>query len=95
MPYMRSFTRLQEESNQIGIEFLLTELDTAFTFLDVAQTTASAHTRERNQKHACEAYDMARRMQARVVMEPTQRDAFKDKLSLLKKRLEDLGHNVD
>ena len=91
---MRSFTRLRDESNKIGIEFLLTELDTAFTFLSVAATTGSPETRERNRKHACEAYEIAHRMQSKVVMEPCQKGIFQERIAGLRKRLEDLGYNV-
>jgi len=91
---MNSFTRLHEESNKIGTEFLLTELDTAFTFLALAQTTSSAETRDRNHRNALEAYKSAWRMQSRVVMEPPQRSAFKEKMAELKKRLEELGLEI-
>lgn len=88
---MNSFTRLHEESNKIGTEFLLTELDTAFTFLAVADTTSSAETRERNRNNALEAYKSAFRMQKQVVMEPHQKNQFDQKMAELKKRLEELG----
>lgn len=91
---MSSFTRLREESNRIGIDFLLTELDTAFTFLDVAKTTGSPETRVRNRSNAHEAYVIAQRMQTRVVMEPRQKAMFDEKLELLKETLQDLGFEV-
>ncbi|HZQ41889.1 MAG TPA: hypothetical protein VFA99_01480 [Acidobacteriaceae bacterium] len=88
---MKPFAHLREESSKIGVEFLLTELDAALTFLDVAGTTDSPETRERNQGHAREAYDTARRMQTRVSMQPDEKKNFDEKLALLETRLQDLG----
>jgi len=91
---MNSFTRLHNESNKIGTEFLLTELDTAFTFLAVAETTSSNETRDRNRRNALEAYKSALRMQTKVVMEPRQKSSFNQKMADLKKRLEELGLGI-
>lgn len=91
---MNSFTRLHEESNKIGIEFVFTELDAARTFLAVADTTTSAETRDRNRKNACEAYKIALKMQKKVVMEPHQNSVFHEKITELKKRLEGLGLEI-
>jgi hypothetical protein len=91
---MNSFTRLHEESNKIGTEFILTELDTAFTFLAVAETTSSAESRERNRRNALEAYNIALRMREKVVMDPRQKSEFQDKIADLKKRLEEAGFKV-
>ena len=91
---MNSFGRLHEESNKIGAEFLMTELETAFTFLAVAETTVSAETRERNRKNAYEAYKTAARMQTRIIMEPRRKDVFQQKIKDLKRRLEGLGYEL-
>jgi hypothetical protein len=88
---MNSFSRLHEESNKIGIEFLLTELDSALAFLAVAQTTASAETRERNRQHACTAYKVVLRMEKKVIMEPRSKDIFEHKFAELKRRFGDAG----
>lgn len=95
MARMASFSRLHEQSNQIGIDFLLTELDTAFTFLDVAETTHSDETRERNRGHAREAYETVRRLEKKVVMEPSQKTEFHRKVAELKQRLQELGFEVE
>jgi len=88
---MNSFTRLHEESNKIGSEFLMTEVDTAFTFLALAETTSSPETRERNRRNACEAYKTALRLQTKIVMEPRRKSEFRQKIKDLKKRLVELG----
>lgn len=94
MTPMSSFSRLREDSNKIGIDFLLTELDTAFTFLSVADTTSSSETRDRNRRNAFDAYRTVLRMRPRVVMGSPQKVEFQDKVSDLKRRLEDLGFEL-
>lgn len=91
---MGSFSRVRDESNQISLQFLLTELETAFTFLQVAETTAYVESRERNRKHAREAYDSILRMQPRVIMEPAGKAEFQSRLSELKSRLEGFGFDL-
>lgn len=91
---MNSFTRLHEESNKIGTEFLMTELDTAFTFLALSETTASAETRERNRKNALAAYNTILRMHGRIVMEANRKRDFQLKIKNLKKRLKDAGLEI-
>lgn len=49
---MKSFRELQQETNDLHLNFLVTDLSTAFTFLEVAQTTRNAETRARNIQHA-------------------------------------------
>ena len=92
---MASFARLKDDSNKVGIEFLFTELDAAFTFLGVAEATASAETRKRNHGHALEAYGTLRRHQKKVIMEPPVQEKFQEKLTVLKSRLRDLGYKPD
>lgn len=91
---MNSFTRLHEESNKIGVEFLLTEVETAFTFLAVAETTSSPETRERNRNNAFEAYKTVIRMQSKIVMEPNRKSDFRQKVADLRKRLQEFGFDI-
>src|ERR1700676_3384224 len=42
---------------RVGAEFIITDLEIAFTFLDVARTSGIAETGRRNQKNARTAYD--------------------------------------
>lgn len=86
---MKPFAHLRDDSNKIGVEFLLTELDAALTFLAVANATGSPETRERNHEHAREAYDTARRLQPKVSMQPDQKQTFEEKLALLEARLQE------
>jgi hypothetical protein len=88
---MGSFSRLREESNKVGAEFLVVELDTALTFLDVAETTTSEESRARNRKNAELAYKTALRLMPRLMLVADQRVAVNQRLTQLKSRLEKLG----
>jgi hypothetical protein len=72
----------------------MTEMESAFTFLALAEGTASAETRERNRQHALDAYRVLVRMQTKVVMEPQHKAVFQQKIALLKNRLEEVGLDV-
>lgn len=91
---MTSFGQLREETNRIGAEFLFTELDSASTFLDVADTTGSEEGRHRNRNSAMTAYSTAIRLRDRVIMPAAQKDEFDRRLSALTTRLAGLGFNV-
>jgi len=91
---MNSFIRLHEESNKIGSEFLMTELETALTFLAVAETTTSAETRERNRNNAFVAYKTVLRLQPKVVIEPRRKNDFQQRVTDLKRRLQVLGFEI-
>jgi len=88
---MGSFSRLREESNKVGAEFLVIELDTALTFLDVAETTTSEESRIRNRKNAEVAYKTALRMAPRVMLVAPQKEAVNERIAKIKSRLEKLG----
>ena len=63
---MKSFVQLQSETHAVQLDFLLTDIGAANTFLDVANTTRDAATRARNIGHATEAHDVVRRMSERA-----------------------------
>ena len=88
---MGSFSRLREESNKVGAEFLVVELDTGLTFLDVAETTSSEESRIRNRKNAEIAYKTALRMAPRVMLVAAQKEAVNQRIAALKSRLEKHG----
>lgn len=84
---MTSFARLHEDSNKAGVEFLMAELDTAMTFLDVAETTSSEENRSRNCGNARIAYETVMRMRERVLLDGGQSQALDQKLADVRKRL--------
>jgi hypothetical protein len=79
------------EANQKGVEFLLVELDTAFTFIDVAGTANNPEAAERNYQHALNAYNVVLRFLPRVSLEAAQQAAIAEKLARLKTRLKAAG----
>ncbi len=84
---MRTFSRLQQESNRIGAEFLITKLDTALILLNTADTTGSEEARRRIRSYAQDAYDSVVPLQQRVIMTPLQKELYQQRISALQLRL--------
>ena len=85
---MKSFAQLQQETTAVQLDFLLTDISAANTFLDVAGTTRDAETRTRNVQHAKEAYAMVLRMSQRLNTVPEEAADVQNRLGLLKIRLD-------
>jgi hypothetical protein len=88
---MPSLLERFSEAKQRGVDFLLTELDTSLTFMDVSKTSNKAETVDRNHRHACEAYHMVLRYLPKVKLEEAQRLAIDEKLTRLKGALREAG----
>jgi hypothetical protein len=76
-----------------GAEFIIADLDLAFTFLEIASTSQVADTACRNQANARTAFDVVVRFLPRSVdaLSVAERQTVQDKLMDLKSRLEELG----
>ncbi len=76
-----------------GAEFIMADLDLAFTFLDIATTSQVADTACRNQENARAAYDVVMRFLPRSIaaLSEAERQGVQDKLADLKGRLQELG----
>ena len=76
-----------------GAEFILADLERAFTFLDIARTSGVADTACRNQENARKAYDVILRFLPRsmAALSVAERQEVQDKLADLKSRLQELG----
>jgi hypothetical protein len=61
----RDFERLREQTRMAGTRFLLTELETALTLLDVGTSSRRQGTPERTRAEAQEAYDVVMRRLAK------------------------------
>lgn len=85
-------SKLVEESNRIGIEFLLADLNTGLTFLQVARVTSVAAGRARNFEKALEVYRTVTRLLPRVIPAPDQQLKIHAMLGALKGRLEEAGY---
>jgi len=83
----------QASFRRTGAEFIIADLDLAFTFLDIASTSRVADTACRNQENARTAYDMVIRFLPRSIaaLSVAERQTVQDKLTDLKSRLEELG----
>jgi len=86
--------RLRQESNDAGVQFLFTELATAHTFLDIADVTESAETRDRNLRNAYEAYSAAMRYSPGVALTVEQAADLGQKIRDLKARLAGAGYDA-
>jgi len=76
-------------------EFIMADLELAFTFLDIARTSGVTETGRRNRQNARSAYDAVLRFLPRSLpaLSAAERQAIENKLSELKKRLGHLGGN--
>ena len=66
-----------QDSVRCQLDFLLTDIAAAHTFLDVAETTRDADSRTRNVQHARDAYDSVLRFGNRAHLSPQQADDFR------------------
>jgi hypothetical protein len=80
--------------NQTGVEFLLTDLDLAMTFMDVAQTSHVPGTICRNYHNARKAYDTVLHLLETLTPDAGQRQEINAKLAVLKTRLEAAGQEI-
>jgi hypothetical protein len=83
-----------ENLNQTGVDFLLTDLDTALVFLDIAATSRNQDNIKRNHQNARKAYDTVARLLLTVDPSPRQLSVITQKLGLLKSRLEAVGYTL-
>src|SRR5215472_2195437 len=73
------------------MEFVLTELDTAIVFCEVALTTRSPETRARNIKNALEGYRVAVRFSEMRELDMRRDPTFREKVGKLKILLHNLS----
>jgi len=69
------------------LEYLLQELDSAMTFLDIADASAVQQVAQRNQRHAREAYESALGIWAAVTPSAERQKAIEDRLTVVRERL--------
>lgn len=87
----KSARQIVEESNRVGIQFLLADLATGLTFLNVAAVTHSDESRQRNYQNALSAYQTVIRLLPRVTPSAEERDDLNGKLDILRGRLAAIG----
>lgn len=84
---VKSTRQVMEESNRVGVQFLLADIAAALTFLNVADVTQSRDTRQRNRGNALHAYHAVLRHLPKVSPSNEEKSALDDKLEILKNRL--------
>ena len=80
--------------NQSGVSFLLTDLDLAMTFMDVADASRIEETTRRNHTNARTAYDTVLRLLEKLTPNADQRQTIDAKLASLKTRLHAVGQQL-
>jgi hypothetical protein len=74
--------------NQSGVNFVLGDLDLAFTFVGLAETADSEETAHRNYNNARKAYDTVLHLLETLVPTESERQRIEAKLTTLKARLQ-------
>ena len=89
---MLSTRQIVEQSQRIGVQFLIADLTVAHTFLDVAEVTQSEDSRKRNRQNARVAYETVLRFLPRVSPSDEEWPSLETKLRTLRDRLIALGY---
>ena len=88
---MRYWPETFSELNQSGVSFLLTDLDLAMTFMDVADASRVDETTRRNHTNARTAYNTVLRLLEKLTPNSDERQVIDAKLAILKMRLQAVG----
>lgn len=78
---------LQNQSNRSGIQFVLTDLDTAISFLDLADGTSNIDHRQRLLANAKKAHDACQRFIPRLTFSASETSIVNRKLRQIRSRL--------
>ena len=81
---MADFSR-SSDLNTTAIEFLITDLETALVFMDVAQASGDQEVKQRNHKNAHVAYDTVIRLLSKVKPTAAQQRAIDERLTLFER----------
>ena len=86
---------MSDDLNQTLVEILLTDLELAFAFSDIAVTSQDAETRNQNRENAREAfYAIKDEMLPRCSLNESEKIKIYGKLRELRSRLEQLGEHL-
>ena len=78
------------DADHWSLELLMSDLDLALTFLQVAGTSSDTETRERNRQNARKAYDTVLYFLPRLHPTAQERQKIEEKLSILRTHLQAL-----
>ena len=88
---MRNWQENFSDLNQSGVSFLLTDLDLAMTFMDVADASRIDKRKRRNHTNARTAYNTILRLLEKLTPNTDERQVIDVKLANLKMRLQAVG----
>lgn len=77
-----------------GIEFVIAELETALTFLDIADTSDIEETVKRNHQNARKAYETVQRLLTRLRPNADEKALIGAKIAALEARLQAGGYQL-
>ena len=77
---MKSFAELRSDSNQTGIQFLLTEIELARSFLDIANRMSDPTRSQRLITDSRKAFETVIHLMPRFELTPRQQSAIDSKL---------------
>jgi len=92
---VRSTYSVLDDSNRVGIEFLLVEVRTGLTFLDLADSTESEKDRRRSLENARAIYRRVMKLLPHVSLSPPEGNELRDKLNAIRERLVRAGLSVE
>ena len=84
---MSNFLEDFTSANRAGVEFIVTDLDLAITFLDVAAASTDSYVVRRNHDNARTAYTAVVNLLERLFLDRPQRQEIEAKLDTLRARL--------
>lgn len=90
----RSLQQVIAESRQISEQLLFTDLQIAFTFLQIARVTSDPKTRRRNIENATKAYRDVLHRSADPNLAVRRREDLDTTLALLRNQLAEFGVNL-
>ena len=86
--------QLREQFEDTQVQFMLTELDTATTFCNVANSSNNLEKVERNIANACEAYNTVLKHLPEVRFDSRSKGEFDVRMAHLQTLLRALGQHI-
>ncbi|MGC2297814.1 MAG: hypothetical protein WA476_03355 [Acidobacteriaceae bacterium] len=85
---MKPFSDLWQRSNEVGVQFVMTELELAASFLDVAAYSSASHHRNQSIDNASRAYASVQHFLPRLHFTDSQAASIQAKVNQIRRRLE-------
>ena len=82
----------RDRAETAATDFLVTDLDLALTFMDIAETTNIEETAHRNREKARRAYTTVKDFLSRPALKQVDRGSIETRLARLKARLDAVGY---